>query len=480
MSKEWPAAARALRRVSDNVVEVVHMKRVVILLLVMIAAGLARGEEPARDDAGRSQVMAATKDAVDNLLDEVSRVPLTSRLNVGEFLRQTRTTEEMVKVLQRAQQMGGARWLDDHTCQVELEISGPVVAQQLKRAVAADPRRSPIAAAELDRAVRNWDERAFTATGTATSRLPVARGGGGGGVSRIGPAPSVGFVPDANDRMRPERGADRDLWRDVNDAGRAQAVAAAKSDAARRSMASVRGVGLTRTSTVGDALEVRSVGDGLQEWFTSRKPARVALDGDGEATVELAASPGEAFDAFRGLAVKQREVPLPADEGSWRRVRTDFERQMVTPVGRSVAPVGGRGAAAELPAGKASGRPGDIGNAVIGHRPALALPEQAPAWVQRRLTATGRGARENSKLRAARAAESAAEEKLRHEIEDLPLTERQTIGQAAKSEPRIDRAVSRALNRARISRANYHDDGAADVDVYLDLDVLWQELRDVE
>jgi hypothetical protein len=40
--------------------------------------------------------------------------------------------------------------------------------------------------------------------------------------------------------------------------------------------------------------------------------------------------------------------------------------------------------------------------------------------------------------------------------------------------------VSRAINRSRISRANYHDDGAADVDVYLDLDVLWQELRDAE
>jgi hypothetical protein len=295
----------------------------------------------------------------------------------------------------------------------------------------------------------------------------------------------VGFVQEPGDRARPPEGgvADRDLWRDVNDAGRAQAVAAAKSDAARRSLASVRGVGLTRTSTVGDVLDVRSVGNGMQDWLTARKPARVTLDADGEATVELSATPAEAFDAFRGLAINQREVPLPADEGSWRRARADFERQMVTPVGRSVAPVGGggsRGAAAELPAGKGGGRPDDIGNAVIGRRPPLVLPDQPPAWVQRRLSANGLGAREKSKLRAARAAESAAEEKLRREIEDLPLTERQTIGQAAKADPRVDRAITRAINRSRISRANYHDDGAADVDVYLDLDALWQELRDVE
>ena len=150
------------------------------MLLVVIAAGFARAQESHKDDAGKSQVLAATKDAVANLLDEVSRVPLTSRLTVGEFLRQTRSTDEMMKVLQRAQQMGGARWLDDHTCQVELEISGPLVAQQLKRAAAADPRRSPIAPPELDRAVRNWDDRAFTATGRASPATRAAELSGSG------------------------------------------------------------------------------------------------------------------------------------------------------------------------------------------------------------------------------------------------------------------------------------------------------------
>src|SRR3954470_24824562 len=110
-----------------------------VILFVMLAAWFATGPAWAAEEAGRSQVLAATKDAVSNLLDEVARVPLTARLTVGEILHQTRSTEEMVRVLQRAQQMGGARWIDDHTCQVELQISGPVVAQQLKRA-AADSR----------------------------------------------------------------------------------------------------------------------------------------------------------------------------------------------------------------------------------------------------------------------------------------------------------------------------------------------------
>src|SRR4051794_40199775 len=218
-----------------------------VILFIMLVAWFSAGAARAGEDPGRSQVQAATKDAVSNLLDEVARVPLTSRVTVGDFLHQTRSTEEMVRVLQRAQQMGGVRWIDDHTCQIELQISGPVVAQQLKRVAAADPRRSPLSVADLDYAVRNWDERAFTATGTATSRVPAVGGGGGGiagsrnGDARVGFMPNngVGFVGPgagggggvgANDRVT------RDPWRDVNDAGREQAIAAAKADAARRSV----------------------------------------------------------------------------------------------------------------------------------------------------------------------------------------------------------------------------------------------------
>src|SRR5690349_15025028 len=97
-----------------------------VILFIMLVAWLAAGPAWAADDVARPQVLAATKDAVSNLLDEVARVPLNVRLTVGDFLRQTRSTEEMVRVLQRAQQMGGPRWVDDHTCQIELQISGPI------------------------------------------------------------------------------------------------------------------------------------------------------------------------------------------------------------------------------------------------------------------------------------------------------------------------------------------------------------------
>jgi hypothetical protein len=464
-----PAVALRATGRPDNVRRIVM--KLVILFIMILASVAASGQGPVEEDVGRSQVLAATKDAVRNLLDEVSRAPLTRRLTVGDFLRETRSTDEMNKVLQRAQQMGGPRWIDDHTCQIELQISGPLVAQQLKRAAAADPRRSPIALPDLDRAVRNWEERAFTATGSATSRTPAVGLGG-----RFAP-PRAGFLRDGN----PRENIARDPWRDVNTAGRESAVATAKAEAARRSLASIEPIPLTAGTTVGDVLGVRSVGDGMHEWLISRGTVRVDLNPGGEATVELAASPAQAFDAFRRLAVKQKDVAVPTDEREWDRVRGDFERMMLTPVGRSVANAGGRAAPAPPPPPRGKGE--DIGNQAIGRRPggAVLVPDRAPAWVDRRLSETGRGAPDrSSKLRAALAAESAAEQKLRREIELLPLTDKRTIGQAMKDEPRVERAVTRALRDVRRSSVRYNDDGSAEADVYFNLETLWQELRDLE
>ncbi len=294
------------------------MRFVPIIILLWGLAGLALAGE----EAGRSQVRAATADAVANLVDKVSRTPLTRNLSVGEFVRRTNSTDELTKALQRAQQIGGPRWIDDYTCQIELQISGPVVAAALKRIAAANPRQTPILEGELTRAVQQWDERSFTATGAATSRIPIAKVRG---TDRIGGPP--------------------DAWRDVSQAAREQAVAAAKADAARRSLASVRAISLTPRSTVGDALAVKDVGDGMQRWLTSQTPARVELTDDMEAVVELSGTPAETYETFHDLALKQKEVPIPSDEGGWNKTKDEFEHRMVTPIGRAAVSLTGAGEA---------------------------------------------------------------------------------------------------------------------------------------
>src|SRR5207253_1994637 len=142
--------------------------------------------------------------------------------------------------------------------------------------------------------------------------------------------------------------------------------------------------------------------------------------------------PNDAFTEFRGLAEKQRDVPVPADDQDWAKVRDQFERRMATPIGRAAA------------------APGKVNEGAAIAKPAALLPDRAPAWVDQRLEATGKASSlAKSKLMAARAAESAAEEKLRKQIEELKLDDKRTLGQAAKSDPKVDQAISRAVSRAR-------------------------------
>jgi hypothetical protein len=404
-----------------------------MIIGLLLASQAMAGEEPPR-----AQVIAATKDAVANLTDEVYRVSLTRSLSLGEFVQRTRSADEFSKVLQRAQQIGGPRWIDDHTCQIELQISGAVVGQALKRIAAADPRRSPLSVNEVTRAVKDWDERSFSATGAATSRLPVMKG-----------------------RRAPHMGLQRDPWWDVSEQARDEAVAAARVDAARRVIASVKPIPLTPKSDVADVLAVKGVADGMQEWLVGQPAARVELNDNLEAEVELSATPGGTFGAFRDLAQKQKDVVVPVDDQEWANVRDQFERRMATPIGRAAA------------------APSRVNEAAVA-KPAALLPDRAPAWASQRLEATGKAtALAKSKLMAARAAESAAEDKLRKQIEELKLDENRTVGQAAKTDPRVDQAVARAVSRARIGRAEYQDNGA-EVSVYLELSEVWAALRDAQ
>lgn len=403
--------------------------RVFIVMLMLLTASL-RAEDPTR-----AQISAAIRDAVSNLMDEVARSYVTRHTTVADILRKTGGYDELTKALQTAQQLGGPRWVDERTCEVELQISGPRVGQALLRIVNARPKDSPVTVGELSRAVKGWEDRVFAATGSTTSAAPVAR-------------------------ARPRVGMARDPWVQVPKSAREQAIAAAKLDAASRSLASVSPVVLTPQSTVRDVLALKEVGEGMQTWFVSQPTTRVELLDDLRAEVELAATPVQAFSELRTLSVKavHKEVPLPADDQAWERAKTDFVKRMRAPVGRGVVP-------AENEVQDFTRRPmGLVGN-------------RAPEWVNRRIDATATGKGQN-KLLAARAAESSAEEKLVEIIYDLQW-DNQSIGKIVKSDKRVAEAVRRASSHARIGKTEYLDGGNAKVTVYLDLSEVWQELKEI-
>src|SRR4051812_47795684 len=123
----------------------------VILLVVLAPAVIAHAQDSRRD-----QIAAANARAVDALLAQISQERVGRNVTVGDLLNKTNSTDTFVKTLQRAQQIGGPRWIDDQTCQVRLEISGQRVAQALISLAQSNAKKSPLAPELLTGRLRDW------------------------------------------------------------------------------------------------------------------------------------------------------------------------------------------------------------------------------------------------------------------------------------------------------------------------------------
>src|SRR2546423_13722075 len=114
----------------------------VIFLLVAVAVGLPARGQRGRDE-GQARVSAAIANAVASLREQVEQEPIGRNLTVGDLLKRTGGEGELTRTLERAEQIGGPRWLDDQTLQVHLEISGTRGLRTLAQVVAARPGKSP-------------------------------------------------------------------------------------------------------------------------------------------------------------------------------------------------------------------------------------------------------------------------------------------------------------------------------------------------
>jgi hypothetical protein len=400
------------------------------LLLAGLMAMFCLAAGPASDVARRDQVDAAQANAVQALHEEIGRMPLAQGLTVQDFLDQTCSSDELDKTLHRAQLVGGPRWLDEQTCQVRLEISGAHVANTLSRIATIKAKKSPISSDQLQFILRDWNNRTFAATGSSTGSAAVEDA-----------APMAAIDP----------------WASVDETARRQSVIQARENAIGRVIESIRPIEWSTGKTVGELL---SANDGALEramvdYLTARPVTAVVFQDD--MTVKLTmANPGpEFFAAFRDAASAQKNLPLPADEETWGRLRDRMLQQL--------APAEGVG---RLPDEKG-----------IPSHPATMVLSTPPDWVDRQLDAEGNAQPAGSKLRAARNAEIDARAKLEAQIQNLKLTDQQTLEQAAKQNPLIRDAVVRALRRARIYKSDYFADGSVTVRMSMDLRDLWEELQ---
>lgn len=406
-----------------------RFRGIILSLALLSAIAAAQDHSPgdiAATDPHQAQVQAATTDAAANLREQVLQTALGDRLRVADFLQQTEAQDELSQLLQSAQPVGGARWVDGDTCQVRLEIPANKVSALLSN-IAGDPHRhAPLGPGQLKSSLKDWKRLQFCAVGSSAGGDIIAQ-------------------------ARPRDEGSR--WSTVSDSARRSAVAEARTDAAHHLVESMNDIALTGEVHASEALAHPAIADHLNHWLQRQPVTRIEFHDDLHVTVTLGIAPRSLAAAFKSAVDADRSFKLdhPID---WDHVRS---------------------AIAGLPAsvqGSAS-----VAAQASTTLPSIVLPLQPPDWVDQQLqaeaTATGAG----SRLKIGRIAEARAVASIRDQILALHVDAHTTLGEAAKSDPQLSSAIDRTLLEAHTSKVDYLTDGTVKVRVTLDLQQAWDQLR---
>lgn len=395
------------------------------LMMAALVAAQTATSAPSTD-AHRVQVQAAASNAMANLREQILRVSLAKGVTVHDLLERTDGVDALSRVLRDAQQIGGPRWIDEHTCQVRLAISGPRVANVLISQASEYPQRCPLSLEALRQRLDDWDKLNFCAVGSSV-----------GGES-IETAP-----------LHYDVGA----WADVSTAQRRKAVHAAKHDAQRRVLDGIATIPLHGAVLVQDALARPEIADPVDQWINHQPVTKVEFLDDLRVSVTIAVSPDALASALQA-AVSNDKSFATGEAIDWSRVRQEIAGR----VGLAI--------------GKASAAPVTATTA-----PAVTLPLEPLGGMDQSLQAEATASGPGTRLHVARKAEIAAEWKLRDQFLRLKIAPGLTLADAAKKDPRINQGVDRAMLQAHTYQVQYHADGSVVVRVNLNLRAAWGELE---
>lgn len=225
------------------------------------------------------------------------------------------------------------------------------------------------------------------------------------------------------------------------------ALIAARADAVNKIVEQLRSVSLPGRGTIGDALAEPAAQKQILEWLNNRSISHVRVDENRKLWLTLDVPPQELADVI------QKTVAPAGAANAWAPTRQQI-------AGRLGAVSGSATFASQTQPANADWR----ANAEI------------PRWVNDRLEAEGFSAKLPSKLRTARAAEADATSQIRLKLLQLPLGKNSTVGEVAKTDWALVKAVDRALLRAGLEKTQYHPDGSVTVRAFLELSAVWDIL----
>lgn len=398
-----------------------------------LGLSLALGTGPAIANAQSSEVLAsvetvraANADAARQLRDQLGRMSLSPNWTVAAFVQRLNADQDFDRLIEGANQVGAPRWAND-TCQVQLELPVVRVSQALKQLAVAQPKLSPLSAAQIEMATRRWPIRTFEATGS--SALPAA-------LAQIKPCTD-------------------DRWSLVGEEARQKALARAADAAALRVIDGVRTVQISN-QTLADNLKVPAIETQLRSWLSSRPITRVDFRPEYEVEVTLALQ-GEDFAQVLRETLEAQDAPVrPPNEAGWLKFTGEVAKRTLPAVGRARA----------VPDGPRT-KPAAV----------MKLPAAAPEWAAEEITVSGRAVRTGNALKTIAAADADAAATLLARVRALPLNQGLTVGQFADQNRAAADAVDRFVRQSRTLKTSQAPDGSATVQLRADLHELWDELR---
>lgn len=396
-----------------------------ILICLLMLGGSARD---ALASSSEAQVSAATGNAVDRLISDVLEERIGMDLTVRQFIERTEGLKQLQMVLSGAQPVGGPRWLDEQTCQVKLSIPRERVLDVLRELAEFRPGRSPLPPEALTQQLKDWRGKTFVATGVALSAARARE-----------------LAPPANALA----------WQNISEQARRETVLQASSNAAARTLDSLRSVELSPGQPLAGALENSEVRQRLLAYLGEQPVTGVQFRDD--LSVETTLRP-QTDDLLATLmdTLKAASVTVPQDPAQVERLRLSIDQHLVPAVGRAKAD-----------------------DSVPGSRIMLQslASERPPAWTRKSVEIIATAAAAESPLKTARQAEDQALAKLREQIGAFSLPGDTTVADQAKQNPAVVRIVDDMMMRARVTKVDYLPDGSASVRLSFDPRDLWDEIQ---
>jgi hypothetical protein len=412
------------------------MKRRSAILMLAFFPAVVWGQQPkpvpappaASDvDTRVSQIQAARANGIANLREQVLRTKLGRNSTVGEFLDRAQATDGLNEILDSAQPVGGPRWVDDHVCQVRLELAGPKVSAFLMSVARDESRHSGIKSDALKAKLDEWTDLKFTGVGCS------AEG-------------------EAAELAKPHASAGK--WSEVGDTARRKAIAEARADAVREAIKSIGAVKLDEKLSLSEALSHASISQKVSAWISQQPVTRIEFLDDLKLSVTISVT-SKSLEA-------QLKSAVGADGSFSRGLSVDWSKVS---------------AQLQLLPGSFSGSAAVSFEGTATTLPVLVLPLVPPDWVDQELEAEGVASAGGLKLKVGVAAQANAVEKIRQQFVLLHVDANTTLGEAADQDPALKQAIDRAMKHVHTSRVDYFGDGSVRVKITLNLRDAWDELR---